>query len=167
MAEPLRVLQLYPKEDYFTGAAIQLRELVLGLKARGHDVAVCESIKAGLVRQGVPEAKIEVIYSGTDTDRFHPGVDGSAVRRELGFGPEHFLVTQIGIRSWKGNDDVLDALAAVADRLPHARLLLVGANEAKARILYDKAAAREIRDRVRVFLYREDIPQILKASHVT
>src|SRR2546430_11647265 len=40
MAEPLRVLQLYPKEDYFTGAAIQLRELVLGLKARGHDVAV-------------------------------------------------------------------------------------------------------------------------------
>jgi len=130
-------------------------------------VAVCESIKAGLVRQGVPEAKIEVIYSGTDTDRFHPGVDGSAVRRELGFGPEHFLVTQIGIRSWKGNDDVLDALAAVADRLPHARLLLVGANEAKARILYDKAAARKIRDRVRVFLYREDIPQILKASHVT
>src|SRR2546430_16966461 len=40
MAEPLRVLQLYPKEDYFTGAAIQLRELVLGLKARGHDAAV-------------------------------------------------------------------------------------------------------------------------------
>src|SRR5881409_365321 len=40
MAEPLRVLQLYPKEDYFTGAAIQLRELVLGLTARGHDVTV-------------------------------------------------------------------------------------------------------------------------------
>src|SRR2546421_7384877 len=40
MAEPLRVLQLYPKEDYFTGAAIQLRELVLGLKAHGHDVTV-------------------------------------------------------------------------------------------------------------------------------
>src|SRR5438034_8502282 len=94
-------------------------------------------------------------------------LDGGAVRRELGLGAEHFLVTQIGIRSWKGNDDVLDAMAAVADRLPHARLLFVGANEAKAKILHDKAAARKIRDRVRVFLYREDIPQILKASDVT
>jgi len=267
MAEPLRVLQLYPKEDYFTGAAIQLRELVLGLKARGHEVAVatrpseiwvekmraasvphfplpmasevdlrsvkalvrilesrrvqvvhahkgkartlamiaglfvripvlvlnrgvsfpldpfnrlgyttrrvtaivavCASIKQGLIRQGVPAEKIEVIYSGTDTDRFHPDVDGGAVRRELGLGPEHFLVTQIGIRSWKGNDDVLEAMAAVADRLPHARLLFVGANEAKAKILYDKAAARKIRARVSVFLFREDIPQILKASDVT
>ncbi len=245
MAEPLRVLQLYPKEDYFTGAAIQLRELVLGLEARGHEVAldtrpsaiwvekmraasvphfplpmasevdlrsvkalvrilksrrvqvvhahkgkarfpldpfnrlgyttrrvtaivaVCASIKQGLIRQGVPAEKIEVIYSGTDTDRYHPDVDGGAVRRELGLGPEHFLVTQIGIRSWKGNDDVLEAMAAVADRLPHARLLFVGANEAKAKILYDKAAARKIRARVSVFLFREDIPQILKASDVT
>src|SRR2546425_9355322 len=110
-------------------------------------VAVCASIKEGLVRQGVAAEKIEVIYSGTDTERFHPGVDGGAVRRELGLGAEHFLVTQIGIRSWKGNDDVLDAMAAVADRLPDARLLFVGANEAKAKILYDKAAARRIRDR--------------------
>ncbi len=179
---PLRILQLYPKDDYFTGAAIQVRELAWGLKARGHDVivatrpgeiwaaktreagipyyplpmssevdlrsvrrlvrilrahrtqvvhaqkgkartlammaslfvripvlvlnrgvsfpldplnrlgyttrrvtaivAVCESIKQGLIRQGVPGEKIEVIYSGTDTARFHPGVDGSGIRRE-------------------------------------------------------------------------------------
>ena len=32
---PLRILQLYPKQDYFTGAAIQLRELAWGLHARG------------------------------------------------------------------------------------------------------------------------------------
>ena len=37
---PLRILQLYPKEDYFTGAAIQLRDLVTGLATRGHDVTV-------------------------------------------------------------------------------------------------------------------------------
>ena len=37
---PLRVLELYPKADYFTGAAIQLRELTRGLAARGHEVTV-------------------------------------------------------------------------------------------------------------------------------
>ena len=35
MGEPLRILQLYPKDDYFTGAAIQLRELAQFLKKRG------------------------------------------------------------------------------------------------------------------------------------
>src|SRR6185503_20604935 len=39
-AQPLRILQLYPKADYFTGAAIQLRDLAVGLAARGHAVTV-------------------------------------------------------------------------------------------------------------------------------
>ncbi len=264
---PLRILQLYPKEDYFTGAAIQVRELAWGLRARGHDVsiatrpseiwsaktreagipyhelpmtsevdlrsvrrlvgilrahrtqivhaqkgkartlamiaslfvripvlvlnrgvsfpldplnrlgyttrrvtaivAVCESIKQGLIRQGVPGGKIEVIYSGTDTQRFHPGVDGSGIRGELGLGPEHFLITQIGTRSWKGNDDVLEAVAKIAPRLPNARLLFVGARGGKAQQLQDKGAALGIGGAVRAFPYREDIPEILAASDVT
>ncbi len=40
MPGPLRILQLYPKADYFTGAAIQLRDLAIGLAARGHAVTV-------------------------------------------------------------------------------------------------------------------------------
>ncbi len=266
-AEPLRILQLYPKDDYFTGAAIQVRELAWGLHARGHDVivatrpsgiwsakteeagiahrtlpmtsevdlrsvrrlvgilrtqrtqvvhaqkgkartlamiaslfvripvlvlnrgvsfpldplnrlgyttrrvtaivAVCESIKQGLVKQGVAADKIEVIYSGTDTARFHPGVDGEAIRRELGLTPQHFLITQIGTRSWKGNDDVLEAVAKVAPHLPRARLLFVGARGGKSQALLDKAAALALEGAVSVFPYREDVPEILAASDVT
>lgn len=266
-AAPLRILQLYPKQDYFTGAAIQLRELTLGLRDRGHAVviatrpsdiwaekcreagiahhalpmasevdlrsvaglirilkqhrievvhaqkgkartlammaglfvkipvlvlnrgvsfpldpfnrlgyttrrvtaivAVCESIKRALVKQRVQPDKIDVIYSGTDTQRFHPGVDGGGIRRELGLGPEHFLITQIGIRTAKGNDDVLDAMAKLAPRLPRARLLFVGANAAKAALLLAKAETLGIRDLVSVFFFREDVPEILVASDVT
>jgi glycosyltransferase involved in cell wall biosynthesis len=259
---PLRILQLYPKADYFTGAAIQLRELAGGLQRRGHEVtvatrpspvwaekarelgfehrqvamasevdvrsalrlagllrahriqvvhahkgkartlamlaglltplpvlvlnrgvsfplgplnrlgyttrrvtaivAVCESIKRRLVDAGVPPDKIEVIYSGTDTDRFHPGVDGAAVRAELGLAPGDFLITQVGVRSRKGNADVLDAMARLAPREPRVRLLIVGARNTTD--LLDQAHARGIRDRVHVLGYREDIPQILRAS---
>lgn len=260
--EPLRILQIYPKEDYFTGAAIQLRELTAGLKRRGHEVvvatrpaeiwatkmreagtphyalpmkseldigsvkrlvtilqshriqvvhaqkgrartlamlaglvtripvlilnrgvsfpldpfnrlgyttrrvtgivAVCESIKRGLVAQGVRADKIHVIYSGTDTDRFNPTVDGSGIRRELGLGPDDFLFTQIGVRSWKGNDDTIDAMAVVAERAPHARLLIVGARGPQ--ILYDRARAKGVEGRVHVWGYREDIPEVLAGS---
>lgn len=261
----LRILQLYPKADYFTGAAIQLHELARGLNARGHDVAVAthpsqiwsekartagiphyplpmksalnfgslrelirilrerriqivhaqkgrartlallagmfvkipvlivnrgvsfplnrfnrlgyttrrvaaivavsESIKRRLVEQeGIPHEKIEVIYSGTDTDRFHPAIAGAQIRRELGLTSEQFLITQIGIRSVRGNDDVLDAMATVSTRVPHARLLLVGAGEPKATILRRKAEARGIHQNVSIFAFREDIPEILAAS---
>ena len=266
MTEPLRILQLYPKSDYFTGAAVQLLGLASGLKNRGHHVvvatrsggawaekcaeaglpyqavpmrseldiksvaplvrilkrhriqivhaqkgrartlammaslftkipvlilnrgvsfpldsfnrlgyttrrvtaivAVSESIKRGLVARGVPADKIDVIYSGTDTDRFRPGVDRLRVRRELGLGPEHFLVTQVGLRSQKGNDDTLDAMKIVAAKTSQTRLLFVGANEVKAKIFREKAAARGLSDRMLILLYREDVPEILAASDV-
>jgi glycosyltransferase involved in cell wall biosynthesis len=125
-------------------------------------VAVCESIKRGLVASGVRADKIEVIYSGTDTDRFSPAVDGSAIRRELGLGPNNFLFTQIGVRSWKGNDDTIDALALVVARRPQARLLIVGARDPSG--LRERAAVRAVGERVLFLGYRDDIPEILAAS---
>src|SRR5439155_146843 len=167
---PLRILQLYPKSDYFTGAAIQLRDLAIGLARRGHAVTVATSPNphwAGrLVAAGVPADKIAVIYSGTDVERFHPGIDGGAIRRELGITPQQFVVTQIGVRSWRGWRDVLDAMARVAPRLADARLLFVGAPPPRIAELSDHARERGLGGRVLVIGHREDVPQILAASDV-
>jgi glycosyltransferase involved in cell wall biosynthesis len=127
-------------------------------------VAVCESIKRGLVASGVPAAKIDVIYSGTDLGRFHPDVDARRIRAELGLGPGHALVTQVGIRSWRGNDDVLEAMTRVCHAAPHARLLFVGAPPARIPVLRDKAFRRGIGESVFVLGHREDIPEILAGS---
>jgi len=127
-------------------------------------VAVCESIKRKLVATGVPADKIEVIYSGTDLGRFHPQVDGSAIRTELGLDASHVLVTQVGIRSWRGNDDVLDAMTRVQQTAPHARLLFVGAPPPRIPILLDKAARRGLGGIVSVLGHRHEVPEILAAS---
>jgi glycosyltransferase involved in cell wall biosynthesis len=127
-------------------------------------VAVCESIKQGLAAAGVPPEKIEVIYSGTDLERFHPQVDGSPVRHELGLGPGHVLITQVGIRSWRGNDDVLDAMTRVHRAAPHARLLFVGAPPARIASTLDKARGIGLEGVVSVLGHRHDIPEILAAS---
>jgi len=260
----VNILQLYPKSDYFTGAAMQLRDLAAGLAGRGHHVvvatrpsarwaqacaaarvlhaevpmrsgldlasawtlarlirrhridvvhcqkgrartlallagltvsipvlvlnrgvsfpldrwnrlgyttprvtaivAVCESIKRRLVAAGVEAGKIDVIYSGTDLTRFHPGLDGRRVRAELGLGPEHVLITQVGIRSWRGNDDVMEAMTRVCHAAPHARLLFVGAPLPRIAILREKAFRRGIGEAVLVLGHREDVPEILAAS---
>ena len=125
-------------------------------------IAVCEAIKRSLVDSGVPSQKIEVIYSGTDTARFHSGIDGAAVRRELGFTSQHFVCTQIGVRSWKGNDDAIDAMVWLATRAPQTRLLIVGARNPES--LYERVRRNRLDAMIRVIGYREDIPQILAAS---
>jgi glycosyltransferase involved in cell wall biosynthesis len=258
----LRVLHLYPKSDFFTGAAIQVWDLVRGLRARGHDIvlatrpgplwssraaeagltyyglpmtsevdlrsvlglirvvrrhriqivhahkgrartlallaglftrtpllvlnrgvsfpldrfnrfgyltrrvtaviAVCEAIKTQLVQAGVREPKIHVIYSGTDTERFHPGVDRTRIRAELGLTPEQFLVTQIGVRTEKGNGDVMEAMATVTARMPSAHLLIVGARNPE--VLYERARRAGLSRNFHVLGYREDVPEILAGS---
>jgi glycosyltransferase involved in cell wall biosynthesis len=262
----LRILQLYPKADFFTGAAIQLRDLAIGLARRGHEVtvatapsltwaerlaatgvaheaipmqrawdpraavrlarvlhrrridvvhaqkgrartiallagligprpplvlnrgvsfpltrwnrlgyttprvdaivAVCASIKRDLVASGVPEGKIAVIYSGTDVERFHPGVSGAGIRRELGLGDGQLLVTQVGVRSWRGWRELMDAMARIAPAIDHARLLLVGAPAPRIPELYDHARAQGLGGRVFVLGHRDDVPEILAASDV-
>jgi glycosyltransferase involved in cell wall biosynthesis len=129
-------------------------------------VAVCEAIKRQLVASGVPAGKIHVIYSGTDVDRFHPDIDGSRIRRELGLGPDHFLVTQIGVRSWRGWRDVLAAMERVTPTLPSARLCFVGAPAPRIAELNDEARRRGLGARVAVLGHRDDVPEILSASDV-
>jgi glycosyltransferase involved in cell wall biosynthesis len=129
-------------------------------------VAVCASIKRGLVDAGVPPDKIEVIYSGTDLDRFHPGVDGAPIRRALGLGPAHRLVTQVGVRSWRGWTDVITAMATVAARQSDARLLFVGVPGPRVAEIDARAREAGVADRVLTLPVREDVPAILCASDV-
>jgi glycosyltransferase involved in cell wall biosynthesis len=263
---PLRILQLYPKGDFFTGAAVQLRDLAAGLVTRGHHVvvatppsevwpercravgvehvsvpmdrawdpraawqlarvvrsrridvahahkgrartiallaglmggrtllvlnrgvsfpvagvrrvgyttgrvhaivAVCESIRQGLVGAGVPADKIEVIYSGTDIERFHPGADGASVRRALGLAADDLVITQVGVRSWRGWKELLTAMGRVAARLPRARLLFVGAPPPRIAEIAARARGAGLGERVLAVGHRDDVPAVLCASDV-
>jgi glycosyltransferase involved in cell wall biosynthesis len=131
-------------------------------------VAVCQAIKADLVRQGIPAEKVEVVYSGTDTERFDPArAAPERVRAELGLAPGVPLLTQIGVREPKGNDDVLRAFARLRTTHAGARLLLVGARPEKRRPLAELATALGLGDAVTIWGYRDDVPDVLAASAVS
>jgi glycosyltransferase involved in cell wall biosynthesis len=139
-----------------------------GSRAVARIVAVCQAIKDDLVRQGLPAAKIEVVYSGTDTGWFDPArAGGAGIRRELGLPAGTPLVAQIGVREPKGNDDLLRAFARIRAARSDARLLLVGARPEKRAPLEALARAGGLGDAVAIWGYRDDVPEVLAAADVS
>ncbi|ORT59070.1 glycosyltransferase [Streptomyces sp. CB03238] len=72
-------------------------------------------------------ASWSVVHNGVDTARFTTGPDRAAARAALGLPASAPLVVCVGrLCRQKGQDTLLEAWPAVLDRVPHARLVLVG-----------------------------------------
>jgi phosphatidylinositol alpha-1,6-mannosyltransferase len=72
------------------------------------------------------KGRMEVLPSGIDTERFHPGVSDAAVRERhaLGNSPVICCVSRLVPR--KGQDMLIRALPSIARHVPDVRLLIVG-----------------------------------------
>src|SRR5690606_18428584 len=72
-----------------------------------------------------------------DTDKDHPGIDGSTFRKEHGVADDELLVVSVSRLSidlkLDALKDAIDGVAAVAGEL-HVRLLLVGEGDAAAEL---------------------------------
>lgn len=114
---------------------------------------------------GVPEAKIQFIAYGADTQMFNPEVDGSAIRHELGFEGK-FVVMYAGAIGL-AND--IDTLLRAANRLrdyPDIQFVLFGDGKERARL--EKEIEREGSKNVLFAGSRpkEQMPQVIASSDV-
>lgn len=113
------------------------------------------------------EGRMEVLTSGIDTARFHPGVSDDVVRERhsLGSAPVVCCVSRLVPR--KGQDLLIRALPAIARAVPEVRLLIVGSGPYDA-ALRRLAASTGVADRV-VFAgaapYHE-LPAYFRAGNV-
>jgi glycosyltransferase involved in cell wall biosynthesis len=127
-------------------------------------IAVSAFVCDLLLAAGVHPSRIETIYDGVDADRFQSGLfDRSALRREFGFLPDHFLVLLVARQvPEKRHDLLLRAAAAARPALPNLRIAIVGN---QGRVQYQRQLAlleRElgVSDIVRWFPFQSDIRRI-------
>lgn len=76
--------------------------------------------------------KVRIIHNGVDAERFHPNVSGDSIRsnhRLEGRKVVLFVGALTRWHSYKGVDVLLPAFKIVSNRLPDARLLIVGGGE--------------------------------------
>src|SRR5215475_8207135 len=124
-----------------------------------------ESVRSIVIAAGIAPERVVTISAGVDGDRFHPGVSGRAVRRELGLDEAPIVGLVANVRGSKGHNVFLDAAGTVLASRPDARFLIVG----------DGVGFEEVSRRVRdmgldtsVLLtgFRRDIPEVMAALDV-
>ncbi|MFD6952156.1 alpha-(1-2)-phosphatidylinositol mannosyltransferase [Nocardiopsis sp. TSRI0078] len=84
-------------------------------------------------------ARMRRLAPGVDVDHFHPGADGSKVRRRHGLGDRPVVVCVSRLVPRKGQDTLIRAWPRILADLPDAALLIVGDGPHRQRL---RSAAR-------------------------
>lgn len=79
-------------------------------------------------------SRVELLKTGVDLERFHPGVDGSEVRKRHGLGGRPVVACVSRLVPRKGQDQIVRALPAVRRAVPDAAALLVGGGPVRDRL---------------------------------
>jgi phosphatidyl-myo-inositol dimannoside synthase len=83
-----------------------------------------------LLDMGVRPERVVIINPGVDTERFRPGLDGSALRASLGLSPQSKLVLSVGrLSRRKGFDYVMQALPELVRRGLDVHHAVIGKGE--------------------------------------
>ncbi len=109
-------------------------------------------------------SKIHVIHGGVDTTRFRPS-DASALRREWGLSPDHFVFGVVGgypKPRGKGQREFLSAAAQLREKFPEARFLVVGRGDLEEALRQD-IARQGLADAAWLTPWCNDMPTVMNA----
>ena len=130
-------------------------------------IAPTEAIKQELLGYAPGMRRIEVIPTGIDYDRFHLGIDGSAVRYKFGMDGEKLILHVGRIAREKNLDLVLSGFRRLSREDERARLMVVGDGPAR-RHYTDLAKEMGIEDRTIFtgFVPDVELPQYYAACDI-
>jgi glycosyltransferase involved in cell wall biosynthesis len=126
-----------------------------------------------IIDMGTPPGRIHTVPNCVEPAAWNPATDGSGIRREFDIAPDAPLLVSVSrLFSWKGQRELIRALALVAKQFPAVRLLIVGADERHVHggsfteELQERARELGIAERVTFTGQRSDIPEFMAACDV-
>lgn len=128
-------------------------QLIAAMREATGCVSVSHSLKTLAMRLGVAEDRVRVVHNAIDAGLFHPGPRDEA-RAQLGIDPGQPLVVSVGhLISRKRHHILIEGFARVRERLPGARLAIMGAPSFEAQYpaqLDAQIGALGLREHVRI-----------------
>ena len=112
------------------------------------------------------DPRSRLLYCGVDLSPFRSLPSRQEVRAEFGIGEAELVIGHVGrFDAQKNHSFLIDVVAAIADRRPDCRVLLVGDGPLRQRIV-DRTRELRIDHRVIFTGIREDVPRMLAAMDV-
>lgn len=123
-------------------------QIMASLRKAAAVTAVSAALGDALVARGVPRSKLTVIPNGVDALRFHPR-DRAECRTSLSLPQGDLLVACVSrLSPEKGIDTLIDAAPRLFERVPAARIALIGDGPERM-YLESKVARSGLQQRVR------------------
>ena len=125
-------------------------------------ICISAAVRENFHARGLGKLRLVTIHNGLDPASMCPTRPESAIRQELGVGPQQRLVGMIGnLRRWKGQDVVVRAVGLLRDEFPDLVCVLVGdssPSDAAYRQEVDSLIdAWRLQGRVIITGYRDDV----------
>ena len=123
---------------------------------------VSECVRQRCVECGIPEAKLRVVHDGVDPRRVESG-SRQRGREALALQEEEALLLSVGsLAECKGHRFLIDAMPAVRQQFPNARLAIAGAGNQQAQ-LTAQIARLGLQSHVHLLGFRHDVPDLIQA----
>lgn len=140
-------------------------------------VARSKAIRAGFLGDPpfMPPEQLPVIYSGIDTSRFHPRLDGAGLRRELGLRQDALVVAMAArFQRVKGHHTFQAMAEQVLAEAPQTQFVIAGDDvfgvaadqRYREQILERAQSSTLLRDRLHYIGFRTDVESVYAAADV-
>ena len=131
-------------------------------------ITVSEKDRQMLLRSGIPENAIELIYNTIDLDVTAIPGNSDALKKEFDLPPQAIVCTGIGrLVPQKGFDILIEAFAQIASQVPDLHCLIIGEGDDKEKLSSQiRAAGLEKRIRLLGYQDRTKAMSILKSSDI-
>jgi glycosyltransferase involved in cell wall biosynthesis len=145
-------------------ARAKLRAMSLARRVTAERIiAVSEGARAAYLATGADRPERVVVVRNGIAGAARPGA-GRALRAELGIGTEELVVAMVSsLRTEKAHDVAFAAIAALIERFPALRLLVVGDGPLRCEVA---SAASSLGDRALLTGHRDDVMAVLDATDV-
>lgn len=139
-------------------------------RAADQVITLAESTNSVLRGAGISSDKLTTIATGFDPARFHPGLDASLLRKELGIPAGAQVVLNVGmIRSDKGQRFLVEAAEELIRKGHDCYFVIVGRAAGNRDVevrLREQVRKAGLESRVLLTGYRDDIPLFMAMADV-
>ncbi|MBN2542863.1 glycosyltransferase family 4 protein [bacterium] len=129
-------------------------------------IAVSDGIKQVMISDGIDPHKIVVIRSGLDFTKLDNVSESCNLSDEFGIPEDNIILINVAsLADHKAQKYLVDAMNTVIKEIPNISLLIVGEGKLYEP-LENQIKKSGLQDYVRLTGFREDVPNLLKASDI-